>query len=235
MKIRSIGSAALVFGFALTTLLAPPVMAEAKDDTRNLTDCAVTAQAPNASTPISYLFVFDGRNAELKPVKGSTGKFELTVPIRNSDHLVTWFTDRPNRDAGHMRFEDFAYLWQQEGNDTFKADPPNVAISFEGKTLVATMTRPKVVTSKGRGQALKSTMTLVKGSDLVNLSKSNRHLGSHAKRAVDNDHQGAKKIDVVTVFVDDLFSVDINCGPCRSDFIKFCSNAPNPGWTTKPC
>lgn len=177
-----------------------------------------TAQKTNA-TP-SYLFVFEGQNAELRQVGSKGGKFELTVPIRRNNHLVTWFTDRPVRDAGHISLESFVALWQQEVGDGFKADPPNVALAFGGKSLVATMTNPKIVrragggagsgaggagSGAGGGEVLVSTMTLIKGNSLAQLAKGSKGVAAHAKRAGNNSHSGkSMRIGSLSVFVDDV-------------------------------
>lgn len=118
----------MVVGFILTSGMASPALAEDE----------------SATTDSSYLFVFDGQDARLKPVTGKADTFTLTVPTRGKGHLVTWFTDRPVRDVGHTSMKDFVGLWQQDGEDGFAENPPNVAISFNQKTLIATITEPKL-------------------------------------------------------------------------------------------
>jgi hypothetical protein len=46
-------------------------------------------------------------------VGAKPGVFTLTMPVRKSNHLVTWFTDRPVRDAGHLPLESFVNLGRQ--------------------------------------------------------------------------------------------------------------------------
>ena len=42
-----------------------------------------------------------------------------------------YFSDRPNRIAGHMHTEDFVLEWQKgEGPESFHTDPPNGALSI---------------------------------------------------------------------------------------------------------
>jgi FKBP-type peptidyl-prolyl cis-trans isomerase len=152
------------------------------------------------------LFVFDGENAALKSVSNAR-KFELTVPLRKTSHLVTWFTDRPNRDAGHIPVKNFVGLWQQGGQDTFKSDPPNVAISFDDKTLIAKMTNPKIVKTKDGREVLVSTMTLVKSKSLTQIATGKKGLATHAKRAGANTHSGAStRIGSLRLFVDDVIT-----------------------------
>jgi len=195
----------LVAWLVIGTGLASPATAQTAP--KDVLDCAVVAQGQAAGPKLSFLFVFDGRNAEFKPVKSNADQFELLIPIKKSNHLVTWFTDRPNRDAGQMDLTTFASVWQQAGQDTFKVDPPNVALAFDNKTLIATMTQPKVVTTKEGNKAFKSTMTLLKGQALNKVVKENKNLRAHAKRAADNSHAGSSQMPVISVFVDG--------GPCQ--------------------
>ncbi len=160
------------------------------------------ALAEDTETPPAYLFVLEGRNAVLKPM-GKPGTFELTVPLRKPNQLVTWFTDRPNRDAGHMSVKTLASLWRQHGDDSFKSDPPNVALSFGKKTLIATMTNPKIVNTRDGREALVSTMTLIRGQNLEQLSEGAQGLTAHAKRAGANSHSGERvKIPSLSLFID---------------------------------
>ena len=39
-----------------------------------------------------------------------------------------WFTDRPERDSDSTSFEDFSGLWCVKGKNSFRSDPPNIAI-----------------------------------------------------------------------------------------------------------
>ena len=151
----------------------------------------------------AYLFVFDGRDAEAAPVPGEPGSFTLTVPITLGNELVTWFTDRPVRDAGHMTMASFVDLWKDAGDDSFTADPPNVAMSFDQTTVVATMTAPRIDTTPDGAQSLVTTMTVVKGKALEQLAKSGKFLAAHAERAQGTTLPGAVTLPSVSVFVDD--------------------------------
>jgi hypothetical protein len=148
-----------------------------------------TAQQSGGDTPASYLFVFEGRDAKLSPKGGFS--FELRMSIRRSNHLVTWFTDRPVRDAGHMSMRQFVGLWGVAGEDSFESDPPNVAIELGQKTLIATMTDPRIESQADGGKALVTKMTLVKGKALDKLQDSKRGIAAHTKRAGGNAHGGA--------------------------------------------
>jgi hypothetical protein len=216
MRFRSVMTAVGVASvLTLGAGLATPVFAQPQTEVKNSQECEMTPQARNTGALPSYLFVFTGRNAELKPL-ARAGTFELTVPLNSSNRLVTWFTDRPNRDAGHMRMRDFASLWQKQGENSFKNDPPNVAISSDNKTVIATMTKPRIVKTKGGGHAFTSTMTLVKGNDLKDLLEKDKKLGAHAERAGANSLNQTLKLRDVSVFVDDLV---LGCTICNIHYM----------------
>jgi len=65
-----------------------------------------------------YLFVISGTSGSLK---GDT----LTL---NGVPNVLYFSDRPNRVAGHLSLEKFVESWNK-GVDSYKADPPNATLS----------------------------------------------------------------------------------------------------------
>ncbi len=65
-----------------------------------------------------YLFVISGTSGSLK---GAT----LTL---NGVPNVLYFSDRPDRVAGHLSLEKFVEMWDK-GVDSFKADPPNATLS----------------------------------------------------------------------------------------------------------
>ncbi len=70
----------------------------------------------------SYLFVLSAASGSLK---GDT----LTL---NGVPNVIYFSDRPDRVAGHISLEKFVESWNK-GSDSFKADPPNATLSILGK------------------------------------------------------------------------------------------------------
>ena len=65
-----------------------------------------------------YLFIISGTSGSLK---GDT----LTL---NGVPSVIYFSDRPERKAGHMSLSNFVEMWDK-GVDSFKADPPNATLS----------------------------------------------------------------------------------------------------------
>ena len=65
-----------------------------------------------------YLFVISGTS-------GSLDGDKLTL---NGVPNVIYFSDRPDRVAGHLSLKKFVEMWNQ-GDDSFKADPPNATLS----------------------------------------------------------------------------------------------------------
>ena len=60
-----------------------------------------------------------------------------------------FFSDRPKRIAGHMSTEEFVLDWQKEtGKESFKANPPNAALSVFGEDeivdAVVTLKNPRL-------------------------------------------------------------------------------------------
>jgi hypothetical protein len=52
-----------------------------------------------------------------------------TVTLQDVTPATLYFSDRPERVAGHMATTDFVDLWG-EGENSFEADPPNAVLSF---------------------------------------------------------------------------------------------------------
>ncbi|CAB4565677.1 unannotated protein [freshwater metagenome] len=166
------------------------------------------AQA-NASAQPSLLFVYGGQNAEIIRSDGSDTQFELVVPIESEESLVTWFTDRPNRDAGTLTYKEFVGIFTESGSDSFKNDPPNVAIEYNGNTVIAEMTEPEITTSNDNSVAFRATFTLIDNPQDQNSDASNRFIAGHVERSGDNQLTDIEKLDHVTVFVDDVVCVVI--------------------------
>ena len=80
---------------------------------------------PAAGTPVvkmkvELLFV---QNAKDVTVDG--GKLIL----KGIGPTVVFFSDRPERIAGHMTNDRYLKLWREDGKDSFLADPPNATLS----------------------------------------------------------------------------------------------------------
>ncbi len=86
---------------------------------------AVYAQ-PNPSTEVELLFV---QNAEAVVFEGET------LTLKGVSPSVIFFSDRPQRVAGHVALPGFLEAWD-EGKDSFAEDPPNAALSIVGEGQV---------------------------------------------------------------------------------------------------
>lgn len=125
-----------------------------------------SAASADVESPPLYLFAFEGGNVQLKPVRGHTDVLQLTIPLTRPAHMVTWFTDRPVREAERITMRHFVRLCEFDARDSFQADSPNVAISSDQEIIIATMTDPKIVTKKGTGRVFEATMTSIKDGAL---------------------------------------------------------------------
>ncbi|MFT5729550.1 MAG: hypothetical protein ACI8PB_003721 [Desulforhopalus sp.] len=81
------------------------------------------AQAEEKGEMVELLFVQNSHDVTLE-------KGKLT--LKKVSPTTIFFTDRPERIAGHMTTKDFVDEWSEGGN-SFKADPPNAALSVFGK------------------------------------------------------------------------------------------------------
>ncbi len=59
----------------------------------------------------------------------SYDKKKKTLTLEGVNPVVTFFSDRPYRIAGHVKIPGFIQLWG-EGGDSFKDDPPNANLSI---------------------------------------------------------------------------------------------------------
>lgn len=163
---------------------------------------AEESEQTDASMPATLLYVFEGRDVVVKPIAGQQGAFSFTMPITKSNKRVTWFTDRPNRDAGRMSMDALVNLWQKDEEDSFLNDPPNAAITVGERVVVATMTNPRITTNKKGDQSLVATMTLVNADRLAELASGDSFVALQAQQAGSNARPGSKTLPLVSVFVD---------------------------------
>ncbi len=105
-----------------------------------LTATFATAAKLNESgdRDVTWLFAV---NASAGVVEGET----LTLTV--SPHVI-YFSDRPNRLAGHISVADLADIWYSDNPNSFAGDPPNAVIAlFENsgtESAVITLTQPKL-------------------------------------------------------------------------------------------
>ncbi|MBM3676788.1 MAG: hypothetical protein FJW96_02745 [Actinobacteria bacterium] len=87
----------------------------------------------------AYLFILDAPDGEI--IEGTAG-FELVLP---ADQKVTWFTDRPLRQAGTIDLSDLAATWEADG---FIAVPPQAALDLfvdgSDETFVVELGAPRL-------------------------------------------------------------------------------------------
>jgi hypothetical protein len=96
------------------------------------------APAPSAAAP-SVLFV---------QTAGSFTFADGVLTLKDVAPLTVFFSDRPKRLTGHIGNEGFVKGWAQ-GQNSFKSDPPNAALSALGgggrpTQAVVVLTNPRV-------------------------------------------------------------------------------------------
>jgi hypothetical protein len=103
-------------GVALMENMLRPAMTLSADDSRK------------DVTGLQFLFVQNAKDVSIK-------KGELIL-IGVSPTTI-FFSDRPNRIAGHMHTKEFVDEWQKGmGTESFLTDPPNAALSVFGEDEV---------------------------------------------------------------------------------------------------
>ena len=194
------------------------------------TATAAAAVAADEGVAPAYLFSFFGTDATVKPVAGSKVAYDVSVPVDSASTEVTWFTDRPNRDAGTMSFDALASLWTKEGKDSFKADPPNVSIVFGSgdgvtRTTIAEMSNTKIVDNpSGTGQLLQATMTIATGQEAAAIAKADGLVGVHAKSHTTPKTLTNADTKNFAIFIDDYASA--NGCVYRNDWCTETAKAP---------
>lgn len=75
-------------------------------------------------------------DVELLFVQSATaGSFDGQTLVLSGVGATSYFSDRPNRIAGHMLTETFVSQWA-EGKDSFESNPPNAVLSVLDETGV---------------------------------------------------------------------------------------------------
>ena len=101
------------------------------------------AQLTSKAQPVEMLFSLSGKTAHLQ--YRMKNQFKIIVDNVNSD--VIFFSNRPIREAGHIKLQDFLTLWYQPGANSFANIAPNIVIqgkNQQGKLFnyVFVMSRP---------------------------------------------------------------------------------------------
>lgn len=73
----------------------------------------------------SYSFIQSADRAIIQRVSENT----YTLTLKNVAPVVSYLTDRPSRTAGILSLEKFLTIWNAPGKDSFRIDPPNVALT----------------------------------------------------------------------------------------------------------
>lgn len=87
---------------------------------------AVTKSNDKAKQKLSLLFVLASKEATIS--KGPDG---LVLTLKDPNKKVLYFSERPNRVAGHIALATFVKGWSK-GKNSFKADPPNAVFVHAG-------------------------------------------------------------------------------------------------------
>ena len=86
------------------------------------------------------------------------------LTLKDISPTTVFFTDRPQRAAGHVRNDMFLKAWN-DGKNSFKVDPPNAALSFfdgmGGRPALAVMV---LSTPRADGKNLLYTARLLQGN-----------------------------------------------------------------------
>jgi hypothetical protein len=98
----------------------------------------LTDEEAKALGKVTFLFVQNAEGASLDNKK---------LTLKGISPTTIFFSDRPQRIAGHMSTKEFIPFWS-EGKDSFLADPPNASLSVfsEGKVsdVVVELRNPKL-------------------------------------------------------------------------------------------
>ena len=129
-----ISSSTVFAAFNTVTCKVNNVVVEAKDRQ----DCeSIGGEALN-----NYMFVINFDTGSYKD-----GKLRLNG---NGTSNVIYFTDRPDRESGHMSVKKFKSIWTK-GINSFKSDPPNATLSaiIKGKdsNSIMIISNPVVIDS----------------------------------------------------------------------------------------
>lgn len=150
----------------------------------------------------SFLFVFQADDATLTPTSDAeTYAFDSSLDCTELAECgsVVWFTDRPVRDSGTMPIEAFVALWSEMGEDTFRTDPPNVAIESAAGSVIATMSAPSIIRDGDGSFRLGAVMTVLPSDTVDSLEQAERHIAAHTDGTFPNVPDA---LGDVTLFID---------------------------------
>lgn len=161
---------------------------------------APTAKTPSPqATTVSVLYSTTASRGTLTHVKGQHLVYD--VRLQGSTQALTWFTDRPFRDAGFVPTRAFVKGWRAHG---FTKSPPNVALVVRTKsgatdTVVAEMSQPRF--ADGVLTARLRVLTMEEAQHITG------HLRAHAAR---HDEKVPARFTNAALFIDDATGKVIN-------------------------
>ena len=125
----ALGIAAIVVPLALGCGAAPQTTAQQE---------APGEEAPATAThEVEYLFVLTAESATLA---------DGVLTMGDVNPATLYFSDRPDRIAGHQTTEEFVADWG-EGDDSFASNPPNATLSVlsdtEPQDVVVVLSEPR--------------------------------------------------------------------------------------------
>ena len=98
-----------------------------------------SARAEDTSKTVQLLYVQNSQDVRIEKDK---------LILKDIAATTIYFSDRPERIAGHMTTSDFVAEWG-EGKNSFAADPPNASVSIFGENeiidIVVTLKNPRLV------------------------------------------------------------------------------------------
>jgi len=108
----------------------------------SVASAATTSSKPSESPQL--MFVQTAEDFKADPAKS-------TFRLLKVNQQTLYFSDRPQRIAGHIKMADYLKEWTvQAGKDNFKADPPNATLSVyesgqaDNTVVVVEITNPVV-------------------------------------------------------------------------------------------
>jgi len=126
----ALGIAAIVVPFALGCGQAPQTA-----DPKDVGEMEVSATPTHE---IEYLFVLTAESATLA---------DGVLTMGDVNPATLYFSDRPDRIAGHLTTEEFVAGWG-EGDDNFAENPPNATLSVlagpEPQDVVVVLSEPRL-------------------------------------------------------------------------------------------
>jgi len=143
----ALGVAALAVVVAFGCGNVPPTA-----DPKEAADKETTAQ-PKAAD-VEYLFVHGAESTTLA---------DGVLRLGNVNPATIYFSDRPERIAGHLPTQEFVANWGT-GDDSFASNPPNATLSIltgpEPQEIVLVLTEPRL-----EGSDLVYTVTILEGAE----------------------------------------------------------------------